>query len=788
MRLLASLACAVALLSAQPRPATDSFVPVGVWYGGGTARAPMLSSDPARDREAWRRDLQAIKSLGFNSIKCWVDWATTEAERGVYRFDALEQLLDLADETGLRAIVQIYTDSAPQWVGAAFPDASFVTERGERIGSQAAPGFCLDHAGVRAAVERFIAGVSQRARNHASLVALDVWSEPHLVNWAWFNAPAEFCYCPNTQAKFREWLSKKYGTLEALNRAWYRTFTKWEEVEPPRYGTILSYTDFIDWKTFIPDKLRDDLKMKADATRATFRAPATLGRSAAAAPPAPSGPPAFVTSHSDAPAVLLSPLSGYGNPDDWWMSQVVDAYGTSVYPKHASSSAPWSPTRLAAGLDGIRSAARDKGWWVGELQAGQGATGVKVGTPVTGADLRLWGWTALSRGARAISYYAWYPMSSGYESNGYGMIELDGTITDRAKAAGQFARVVDRHRALFSALRPEPSQVAILYNRLSYLAGGNTVGPGQTARNALQGAYRALFERNIQADFVHPDEILAGRAIAYRLIYLPYPVMLPQPVANALKDYVRQGGTLVSEARVASNDERGLAASRIPGFGLDEVFGCREKGLHSPDKVEMVAEASLPGPLAPLSGQKLRGSVCAEHLEVTNPEAQVLARFAEAAATASAGAAGDPAIVASRFGKGRAVLIGSFPAALYEQEQDAATGRLLQALAAWAGVEPSIGINGAAGLVEARLLESPAALLLVAINHGESPQEVELTLPASLRALPAENLETGARVALDAGQDRPVLRHRFEARDVLAVAFSRPTAVSFRARWSRPTK
>ncbi len=117
--------------------------------------------------------------------------------------------------------------------------------------------------------------------------------------------------------------------------------------------------------------------------------------------------PNFIaSSHSDVPAVLLSPLSGYGNPDDWKMVEVVDHYGTSIYPKHASSKEPWSPIKLCIGLDGIRSAARENGWWIGELQAGQGATGVQVANPVTGDDLRLWGWAVMSRGVCSISYYA----------------------------------------------------------------------------------------------------------------------------------------------------------------------------------------------------------------------------------------------------------------------------------------------------------------------------------------------------------------------------------------------
>ena len=276
---------------------------------------------------------------------------------------------------------------------------------------------------------------------------------------------------------------------------------------------------------------------------------------------------------------------------------------------------------------------------MGELQAGQGATGVRVAAPVTGADLRLWGWAAISRGVRAISYYAWYPMSSGYESNGYGLIELDGTVTERAKIAGEFAGVIARNAALFAPMRPRPSRVAILYNRLSYMVGGNTVGPGTLVRNSMLGIYRALFEQNIQADFIHPDEVAGGLASKYDVVYLSYPLMLQQAVADALKAYVRGGGTLISEARPAWNNERGHANTRIPGAGLDEVFGAREKSLRSPEAVTFTGEKDLDGPLAPLAGRTFNGVAFAEHLEVTGQSARVLARFP--AAGSAPGRSGD---------------------------------------------------------------------------------------------------------------------------------------------------
>ena len=757
LRSLAVLVAAIAIQSAMPQsPIAQSiaqslnaqsdnspFFPVGVWYGGGTARAPMLVRDPVPERDRWRRDLQTIKSLGFNHVKTWVDWGSAEPVRGAYRFDALDQLLSLADETGLRVIIQIYTDSAPEWVGRAYPDASFVTDKGTRIGSQAAPGYCLDHDGVRADVGRFIAAVSARARTHRSFYAFDVWSEPHIVNWVWFNEPVEFCFCPHTIAKFRTWLREKYGTLEALDRAWYRTFAGWDEVEPPRYGTILSYTDFIDWKTFIAAKLEGDLRMKAEAAglaepRRAFR----------------------ISSHSDVPAVLLSPLSGYGSPDDWRMSRAVDAYGTSIYPKHASSTAPWSPVRLMSGLDGIRSAAGGRGWWIGELQAGQGATGVRVANPVTAADLRLWGWSVISRGVRSISYYAWYPMSSGYESNGYGMIELDGTLTVRARAAGAFADLVSRNANLFNALQPERADVAIVYNRLSQMAGGNTVGPGQTARGAMIGAYRALYDRNIQADFIHVDDLVAGAGAKYKAIYFPYPVMMSAAVAGALKDYVRNGGTLIAEARPAWNDERGFANTIIPGAGLDDVFGCREAVLFTSDPIALKLAPDLPADLRDLSGREVPGSTYAETFTVA-PGARVIATLPS----------GEPAAVMNSFGKGRAIVIGSFVASAFDADpqKNAPAGALVRALVTMSGVRPRVSITGGAGLVEARLLESDRAALLIAINHDTSPQAVTIELPGGLPGGEWQNLETGQALPLEGRVGGPKFDHRFGPRDVLVL-------------------
>src|SRR5579859_6224099 len=152
-----------------PEPGQGAFFPMAVWYGGGKARAPMLEPLDTTSVARWGKDLDQIKAVGFNTVKCWVDWATAEPKPGEYHFESLDLIMRLASERGLRVIVQIYLDSAPDWVGERYPDGKFVDRSGAVIESQASPGFCVDHPGVRAEVVKFIQALSREANRSKAL-------------------------------------------------------------------------------------------------------------------------------------------------------------------------------------------------------------------------------------------------------------------------------------------------------------------------------------------------------------------------------------------------------------------------------------------------------------------------------------------------------------------------------------------------------------------------------------------------------------------------------------------
>jgi beta-galactosidase len=729
--------------------------PVSVWYAGGKARAPMLEKVTPEKIPLWRKDLQQIKDLGFNTVRCWVEWMNNEPVEGQYDFSTLETLVDLAGEVGLRVIVQVYIDSAPDWVGQKYPDSKFVASNGLPVESQASPGFCFDHLEVRKKILSFFTEAAKVVKDKPAFYGWDLWSEPHIINWAEVyhlgNAEyMQFCYCHSTMARFREWLKIKYKTLDDLNGAWYRTFQNWEEVEPPRFGTILTYTDFIDWKNFIADKLAEDLAMKADAVRKVV-------------------PQSVVTSHSSIPGLLTKP-NWNGTPDDRKMANSVDYYGASIYPKHAWTIKPWSPYFRASGHDFTRSMTlTNGGFYIGELQAGYGVFGMKVSEPVVPMDMRDWMWTSVAYGARAVNIYAYYPMSSGYESGGYGLIELDGKVTDRAIAAGKVAKVVTKNMGLFLEAHPPKAKVAVLYNPLSHMVGGQQsfTGEGQpigynNLSESLQGIHRAFFERGILVDFLHVMDLVPERLNEYRLLIVPYPVMMSKANIQRLIDFVKEGGTLVAEARCGWIDERGFSSDVYPGGGLHEVFGCREDSLlplRETSKIIIKApHESLP---FLRQGDHLDALFFEESFELIDDKSVVLAEFDD----------GKPAMVYAPYGKGKAIIVGSFIGSAYHHFQNSNNAKFLTGLAQWLGISNPVEASSLEKevLVEARVLEGQKHKILFGFNRGEKRTTAKFEVAVMGQNWTAKNLESERDVAIGFHGERAVLEKTMEPQEVWVV-------------------
>ena len=387
------------------------------------------------------------------------------------------------------------------------------------------------------------------------------------------------------------------------------------------------------------------------------------------------------------------------------MKSSVDFFGTSFYPKLTSVDRNWTLERRVLAMDLTYAITGDGGFYVGELQSGFGVHGTIVGSPVTPSDLQLWTWGMVSRGARAISYYAFYPMNAGYESGGYGMINMDGTLTERSRQAGETAALITRNADLLLQARPEHAEAAVIFNPIMPLLGGyDEQGSRNAIHQAVAGYHRMFFERNLPLDILSSRELSRDKLSQYKLVIVPYPLMLTSDEALSLKQYVAEGGHLFVEARPGWVDERGHAEPRIPGFGLDEILGVREREL-IPGKEFQIKWDSY----------EFKAMTFLERFDVTNSQAHAVAYDTDRT----------PVAFENHFGKGSAIVLGSFAGQEnYRDPQD--RHPLGDILAKWANLAaPKLRPST---LVELRQMYAPSGRLVFFFNHAKKPVMVDFML------------------------------------------------------------
>jgi beta-galactosidase len=518
------------------------------------------SNPPSSD---WERDYQTAAQDGMNAFRHWCLWSAIEVAPGHFDWSDYDRQLDLAAQHGLRTILAEMVTVAPEWAFHRFPHARYETRDGRKLDSHmhgscvvgGAPGLCLDNEEVRQAAGRFLRALVSRYKDHPGLGGYDVWNE--------CNYGPDVCYCPATAARFRAWLQARYGDLRALGEAWHHySYAGWEEVVPPR--VLGPYPDTLDWLQFRIDDAYRLLRWRVEVIRSLDEAHP-------------------VTAHGVAGS--LTSMADRG-ADDWRAAAEVDSYGyTWGSSRHGDE--PWKQFHA---VDLVRASARGKPFWHAEAYGGPLWMQPQVigkprdeGRIAAPDDIRYWDMVSFMGGVTGLFYLRWRPLLDGPLFGAFGPYGMDGSRTPRSQVASQVARWANAPRqADLWRSRPIRGEVALLYLPESQLFAYAQQGDTAFYARSMQGAYQGFFDLNVQADWVHLDDI-----DGYATLYLPYPLMLSRRTADALRAWVDAGGTLVAEGCPGYFSEGGHAGSRQPNLGLDELFGAREREVEfTPDLLD----------------------------------------------------------------------------------------------------------------------------------------------------------------------------------------------------------
>jgi beta-galactosidase len=637
------------------------------------------SGPPAAD---WARDHKTAAQLGTNTFSHRFLWAVVETRPGNFDWSDYDQLMDIAAENKIKVVIREISNGTPEWMFNKYLDGRVVNvdDRVSHPGLEGSTAtgeapMCLDHDDIMAANERFQTALIERYRNHPANMGYDLWNE--LV--------AQECYCPSTQAKFREWLNAKYGTLEALGNAWNSySWGDWSNVEAPRRPG--NYPVDFDWLQFRKDNMFSKFNRRAALYRRL-------------------DPKHPVTTHSDSGGLFF----GSATHEDWRAADAVDITGYT-WVASRTGDAPWIQFQA---VDYLRGTARGKPFWHGEAQAGplwmqpqvngRARDDGRISYPT---DVRLWNLVSMALGTRGIFDTRWRPLVDGPLFGAFGGMNLDGSVTPQMEMEATVARWANAHPEIWKSNNVK-GEIGIVFVPESMMFDQVQQHNTNNYSQSIRGVYRAFYDSNIQADFVHIDDISQ-----YPVVYLPYPLMLKAATSQKLRDYVQKGGKLVSEGLPGYWDDSVAAGTIQPNLGLDKLFGARESYVEfTPDlneKLTLTVQGKQIGGRFFIQEYKLAGGKSAGHY-----------------------GNGHIAAVENIAGSGKTLLVGTFPGASYFMNQSATTREFFADLLAWGGILQQIKSSDAA--VKARLSTGAGGTYLWVVNATKTLRNVTITLPSAFK-------------------------------------------------------
>jgi len=618
--------------------------------------------EPPLPMEQLEKDLPLLKRLGFTMVKIQESWSTDERKEGEIDLSRTARLVADARQNGLVIYYGITMEQAPAWLWRKFPDARMQWENGEPLTdptqyllpNDGKPGPCWNHPGARAAATRFIEAVGREIGKHDNILVWNVWQEVALDTHP---GHLGLCYCPNTVAAFQTWLRAKYESLDSMNRYWRTAYGAWEEIDPPRRFTKVP--SMVDWRYFMENVyLADALRFKAEAFR---RSDPGQRR---------------ILAHTGSPR--------YGGSGDWRLARSVDVYGSSAYPGWGEYQDP----ELSNDERVLKSSAASVNgeFWDAELQGGRAGGGISPGRVPDARDIRRWVFAALAGGARGICFWNHRTEPFWDEGYGFGLMELRGGETDRAREAGRIATAISERAAdvLGRGSVPRAEAAILIDEDLWNFASAS----GQELKDAfvanLRGVHQALWLEGVPLDFLDTRD-LASPGNQYKALIFPLPLALGPDVSANLVSFVRSGGTLISGACPGRFDRYGFGMPGEMPDALAELFGIEHRQLISlsgrkPHPSQNTVTPSDAGPLTltgagEFAGARLKPAFYLQYLEARSAKPILMY--------------GDQVVgTANRFGSGRAILIGTLPGSAVFEGSAPENQALLNALISASGVRP----------------------------------------------------------------------------------------------------
>jgi beta-galactosidase len=483
----------------------------------------------------WDRDFRKMAELGFEFTHfAEFAWGFLEPAAGKFEFAWLDRAIELAARHGLKVILCTPTPCPPAWMGEKYPEIYLVGGEGRRRehGTRA-NGSLANDVFVRY-TKRIVEQLGRRYGKDARIWGWQLDNEPS----------APYDYSPSARTKFQAWLKEKYGTIEAMNKAWggnfwstnYDSFDQALIPNESLFGEdALSPHALLDFKRFTADTQAWFLNLQRDLLRSLVR------------------PEQWITTN------YINVIDSA----DPRRADRLDFASFTMYPIRGEKNLGelgfrlGSPYRLAFATDFYRSI---KGVTsVMELQPGQVNWAPINPQPLPGA-VRMWLWHSFAGGCSFACTYRFRQPRYGSELYHAGIVGPDGVTPSRGGLEyAQVAAEIKKLRALYDSKAVLPARLAA--RKMAILWSHDVMWDleihKQTAlwdtwdhRFKLMAAAKSL---GAPVDYIGENDDFSG----YPFLIAPAYQLVDAALVEKWQRYAESGGHLILTCRTGQKDKNG---------------------------------------------------------------------------------------------------------------------------------------------------------------------------------------------------------------------------------------
>jgi beta-galactosidase len=529
------------------------------------------------------KDIELMKRAGITVVRVGEStWTSWEPREGEFQFEWMDRVVDGMHAAGIQVVMGTPSYSIPPWLYAKHPEVMVVP-----LGQVRTPrefygmrqNMDITHPLYRQHCERVIRKIAERYAKH-----------PGVIGWQVDNETGSYGTAgPNVQAGFKEWLKRRFGTVDAVNKAWGLVYwgqllDGWDSL-PPRDG-ILNPGWKLEWERYQRSLVTDFLGWQARILREYV--PATQ----------------WVT--QDFHGATRTAV------DSWDISKYLDVAAINPYHDTQDGLDGW----WIAFMGDFTRSMKKAPYLVTETNAQTIGWDAKGQLPPYDGQLRLQAWSHVASGAHMVEYWHWHSLHYGQETYWKGLLGHDLEPNRVYEEATRIGAELRRAGPQLAGLMPR-NRVAILHSvdshwGLSFMPIGNDTRDerGRARADYLSvedQLHKALYRLNVGADFVFAEE---PDFTGYDVLLVPPLYVASDALLSRIADFAKGGGHVLLTLRSGfTNEFDTVRWTRMPGplreacgFSYQEFSTLREPvGLHADpfdaraeNKVSVWADMILP--------------------------------------------------------------------------------------------------------------------------------------------------------------------------------------------------